>query len=456
MRTRTRQPYKRKTVSKGGALIFGVGFGALLATMAIVVGLAIPGISTKLENLPYYARTYYRKLMPHPEYLPTPAPAVSVAVVPEQSSAESVDLNPPAMATTEPSSRDVIPAAANIELYQDPLSEVAVNISGGENLLLSQPNNTIALQPVGDQVQLAGMAHQWQTWNNCGPATITTNMSFFGRPETQVEAAQFLKPNSNDKNVSPYELAAYARTTGMGAVVRQNGSVEQIKQFLSNNIPVLAETWLVHDGDGLGHYRLLIGYDDATGHFNTSDSLNGPDYSVSYDQFDTDWRVFNRLYVIVFPQDQADIVSSIIGENIDDTVMYESLAATARAEIDANPNDAVAYFNLGQAITRLGRYEEAVIAFDQARILGLHWRRVWYQFTPFEAYYAVGRYQDVLDLTQATIKSAGGLEEAYYYQGLSLHATGQQGAEQAFQNAIAYNANFTPAHEALRILTEGQ
>jgi tetratricopeptide (TPR) repeat protein len=89
------------------------------------------------------------------------------------------------------------------------------------------------------------------------------------------------------------------------------------------------------------------------------------------------------------------------------------------------------------------------VAFDRARQLGLHWRRLWYQFTPFEAYYATGRYQDVLALAEATIKGTGGLEEAYYYRGLALQATGQPGAEEDFQAALDYNPNFAPATEAL-------
>ena len=64
----------------------------------------------------------------------------------------------------------------------------------------------------------------------------------------------------------------------------------------------------------------------------------------------------------------------------------------------------------------------------------------------------MGRHQDVLDLAEATIKGTGGLEEAYYYQGLSLHATGQPGATEAFQAALTYNANFTPAQNALESL----
>ncbi len=431
---RPRRPYEKKRASKGGALIFGMGLGALAATMAMVVGLMMPTLAPRLENLSYYARTYYRKLIPHPEYLPTPVPVVSTPI-----SSTQAEIEPPELNLSPPVSNQAVPAAVN--LAEDTLS-------------LPTPVPPLELLPSLDRVQLNSFTHQWQTWNNCGPATITMNMSYFGRSETQVEAAQFLKPNRDDKNVSPHELAAYARTTGLEAIVRQGDSIDQLKMFLSNNFPVLAETWLIHDGDGLGHYRLLTGYDDTTGQFDTFDSLNGPDYKVSYEQFEADWRVFNRLYVVVFLPEQADIVSAITGDDMNDTLMYERVLAQAQAEIEANPHDAIAYFNQGEALTRLGRPQEAVVAFDQARLLGLHWRRLWYQFTPFEAYYAVGRYQDVLDLTEATLKGANGLEEAYYYHGLALHATGQAGAKDDFQAALDYNPHFTPAAEALSALLD--
>jgi len=451
MHTRTRQPYNKKTISKGGALIFGLGLGALLATIVIVIGIAIPNISRRLENLPYYAQTYYRKLVPHPEYLPTPAPVVSGPAVPAQDSAGPIKLELPPVAG-DVSSAEVIPAAVAIDGQATSPSDTTEE-TGGENPSAADSTSDVVVYPTGTFVQLVGMNHQWQTWNNCGPATITTDMSYFNHTETQVEAAAFLKPNPDDKNVSPHELAAYAQTTGLGAIVRRGGTIDQIKLLLSNNFPVVAETWLIHDGDGLGHYRLITGFDDESGEFITSDSLSGPDYRVNYAQFDSDWRVFNRLYLVVFPPEQAEIVSAIIGKDMDDTVMYERLLTQAQAETAANPNDAIAFFNTGEDLTRLGRYQEAVIAFDRARTLGLHWRRLWYQFTPFEAYYATGRFQDVLDLAAATIKGTGGLEEAYYYQGLALHATGQPGAAEAFQAAIDYNANFTVAYDALASLT---
>lgn len=435
MQTRTRRPYEKKIINKSSALIFGLGLGALLAIVAIGVALAMPTLSPHLDNLAYRARSYYRKLMPHPEFLPTPAPtAAALAPTAPVVVVEPAQLYPIPTPTQLPPAASPTPAAATVTSVPP----------------TSTP--TVTVQSSGSSVQLNGFTHQWQTWNNCGPATVTMNMSFFGRTETQVEAAQFLKPNRDDKNVSPEELAAYARTTGLQALVRRGGSIDQLKRLLSNNLPVLAETWLVHDGDGLGHYRLITGYDDASGQFSTLDSLNGPDFKVTYTQFDADWRVFNRLYIVVYPPEQAGAVAAIIGPDIDERAMDERILAESMSEAEARPDDAIAHFNAGDSLTRLGRFQEAVVAFDRARQLGLHWRRLWYQFTPFEAYYAAGRYQDVLDLTQATIKGAGGLEEAYYYYGLALQATGQAGAEEEFQAALDYNPNFAPAAEALHNL----
>lgn len=443
--SRKRRPYQQKQASKAGAIIFGVGLLAMLATVAILAAFLVPGINRRLEYLPLYAQSYYRKLVPHPEFLPTPAPAVTFGGNPNSDGSVKLALPPIPLHPTPP---------ANLPTAQ----EAAINLpdaAAGDSLPATAPQPEKAptpLAPVGEQVQLTGFTHQWQTWNNCGPATITINTSYFGRPETQVEAAQFLKPNKNDKNVNPQELAAYARTLGLEAIVRQGGSMAQLKEFLSNGTPVLVETWLVHDGDGLGHYRLITGFDDAAGQFITEDSLSGPQVTVAYDQFDADWRVFNRLYLVVYPAEQEGLIRSIIGADMDDTAMYQRLVQQTQTEIETNPQDVIAWFNQGDALTRLQQYQDATAAFDQARQLGLHWRRLWYQFTPFEAYYGAARYQDVLDLAAATLEGTGGLEEAYYYRGLALHATGQEGAADAFREALTYNANFAPAQTALDAL----
>ena len=231
MNRRRPRPYEQKQASRAGAIVFGIGLVSMLVTIAIVAIFIIPGANRRLENLPYYLQTYYRKLVPHPEYLPTPAPAVSIAGGSNQTNTGAIKLNLPLV----PTPTEIIPTATAMPVSTTTIEDV-----------LPQPDPAALVEtnlaPAADQVSLRGVTHQWQTWNNCGPATVTMNMSYFDRPETQVEAAKFLKPNKNDKNVSPHELAQFARTTGLEAIVKQGGTIDQLKLFLSNGLPVLVET----------------------------------------------------------------------------------------------------------------------------------------------------------------------------------------------------------------------
>ena len=118
--------------------------------------------------------------------------------------------------------------------------------------------------PLPPTVRLTGLTHAWQTWNNCGPATLAMNLSYFGSRATQADIAAALRPFKDDKNVNPDELAAYVRGQGLAAQARVNGSPEILRQLVSAGVPVLIETWYEpKPNDGMGHYRLLIGFDDA-------------------------------------------------------------------------------------------------------------------------------------------------------------------------------------------------
>ena len=94
--------------------------------------------------------------------------------------------------------------------------------------------------------------------------------------------------------------------------------------------------------------------------------------------------------------------------------------------------------------------QEAAAAYDQARRLKLPYRLLWYQFGPFQAYLDVGRYQDVIDLADANLRSADNLEESYYYRALAHRALGDlAGAEDDLQSTLGYNPLFVPAVRAL-------
>ncbi len=122
----------------------------------------------------------------------------------------------------------------------------------------------------------------------------------------------------------------------------------------------------------MGHYRLLVGYDDPAGRFIAYDSVEKPGVNLSqpYGKFDEDWRIFNRTYIPVYRPDQAGLVDRILGRERDDTVMFERALAGAQAEAAPQPDNPFAWFNVGTNLVALGRPIEAVPAFDRARSSG--------------------------------------------------------------------------------------
>jgi hypothetical protein len=272
-------------------------------------------------------------------------------------------------------------------------------------------------------------------------------------------AANWLKPNYEDKNVSPWQMAAYVNTqlgTNLRAMVRQGGDMELIKNLIASNFPVLIEEGYdppeLHQG-WMGHYLMLSGYDDAAGQFISQDSYEGPNLPYTYDHINEFWRHFNRLYLVVYPVEREAELMTLLGSNADEHQNWLNALEAARAEAVANPQDPFAWFNMGTNFVGLEMYNEAAVAFDQARNVGegLPWRMMWYQFGPFEAYMHTGRYQDVIDLARANLEDGGGqyVEETYYYAGLARAAMGE--TERAISNldgAISFNPNFTPAREA--------
>ncbi len=314
---------------------------------------------------------------------------------------------------------------------------------------------------------LTGLHHEHQGWNNCGPATLAMVLSFWNLNQTQYDVAPALKPDPEDKNVSPWEMEQYTRDLGLGAIVRVNGTLETLKALIRAGFPPIVETWYVRDAsDQLGHYRLVVGYDDEAQIFLTYDSLHGPDVVVGYQEMDELWRVFNRVYLVTYPFEQWASLVTVIGDDVHDEQMYEGALARAQAELASPPSACVAYadcadwvtfswFNVGSSLNSLGRHEEAAAAYDQARQLGLHYRMLWYQFGPYESYYTVGRHEDVIALATATLNTTGNLEESYYWRGKSRLALGDiDGARADFESALRYHENWQPALTALEALSD--
>jgi hypothetical protein len=307
-----------------------------------------------------------------------------------------------------------------------------------------------------------GFTYVRQGWNDCGPANITMGLSHYGWRESMQYAADAMKPNPEDKNVSPYEMVNFVRThTQVSAITRMGGDMNLIKDFIAANIPVIAETgyWLEGE-DWLGHYQTIVGYDDAQGVFYIYDSWLGTgvgDVGIAehYSKFDENWQVFNRTFIAIYEKEREGTVQRILGDRADVARADQIALETATTETRANPQNVYAWFNMGTSYTRLGQYEQAAAAYDRAiRLRGLPFRMLWYQFGPFDAFFNAGRYDDVLALVSGNLASAGeNVEETFYWQGRVYAAQGRRAEAQAsFQRALAQNPNYEAAREALNNL----
>jgi tetratricopeptide (TPR) repeat protein len=308
---------------------------------------------------------------------------------------------------------------------------------------------------------LSGLAHFWQTWNNCGPATLAMNLSYYGSTLDQAAIGSVLRSHQDDKNVMPEELAAFAQSQGYQAQVRVNGDAGLLRTLLNNGIPILIETWLEEEpNNGMGHYRLLVGYDDEGQRWIAYDSyVRGPQVNpngayagiyLPYAQTAAWWKVFNYTYVLIYSEEQRALIESILGDEHDPGVMWQRALETAQAAVNSQPDDPFLWFNLGTDLVHFGDYAGAATAYDRARQLGLPWRMWWYQFGPLQAYYAVGRQEDVRVLAEATLAITPSIEEIHYWRGMALAAQGQvDAAQRSWRQALALNPNFTPAREAL-------
>ena len=325
---------------------------------------------------------------------------------------------------------------------------------------------TATFTPLPPQTSIASPPFEKQTPNNCGPATLSMALHMYGWEGGQADIAAFIKPVLQDRNVNPEELRYYVRTQAgwLNLEYRVGGSLDLLKRLLAANYPVMVESVTSLDpNDALGpnddlwaaHYLLLTAYDDAAQEFTVQDSYHGADLKVSYSQLEMEWKPFNNLYMLIyFPQFEEEVKTLLASDWDPDQNRQNALAVSQTATAE-NPQDAFAWFNYGSNLVYFDRYEEAALAYDRAREIGLPLRMFRYQFGPFLAYFHSGRNDDLLVLTDYARGVTEMSEEAWLWYGYGLYRKGDyDGARKAWGKADQINPKFfeDQARNALQLV----
>jgi tetratricopeptide (TPR) repeat protein len=317
------------------------------------------------------------------------------------------------------------------------------------------PSPTITPTPtiLPSATELAFSGHEYQKWNNCAPANLAMLLKFWGWKGDQLTTAGVLKPDPLDRNVRPDEILHYieSEASGLKAYLRVGADITLIKTLLTYGYPVLIETgYVLEDKGWMGHYELVTGYDDTHTTFTIQDSYLGPNHLVNYVDFDARWQNFNRLLILVVPQQDEARALQGLGRYATPEGSWEIALKTAQLETQRDPTDAFAWHNLGASWAYFNEKETANAAFDEARKVGLPWRMLWYQFDIYRTYYETGRLADLIALADHTLEDAGNnLEESFFWRGWAKYALGDSdGALKDFAAAIALNSNFSAAIKA--------
>lgn len=425
-------PYQRKKKS-------WLWFLLIAAVIVVVAGgllYQIPSIRRRISWHLDIAYTYVSMLL-HPVH-DLPTPAVQVASEEQLYTLTPTQTQPPT-ATPEPTATPII-----------------------------SPTPTLVPTPVPAQVQLTPPAYDelrdTQDLNNCGPATLALYLRYFGWEGDQYDISDIIKPESDDRNVNVEELVYYVRNYSgwLSAEFRVGGDLETIKKLLAAGIPVMIEEafqtdrqYWSEDDLWAGHYLLITGYDDANQLFTTHDTELGPNQSILYNELDSKWQAFNRVYIMVYPPEMEGALINVLGDDWDEDTNRQNALDTARRETEEDPQNAFAWFNLGSNLTYFESWFDAADAYDTAITIGLPKRMLRYQFGPFIAYFHSFRTEDLLTYTKYALSITRTSEEAMLWRGWAFYRQGEKStALKYFRDALKINPNYTDATNAIAYVKE--
>jgi hypothetical protein len=349
------------------------------------------------------------------------------------------------------------------------------------------PTPTLIFTPLPSTVSLPNVVYVTQKgrWNYCGPANLTMALKYWGWTGTRDDVAAVVKPGIqdmsldfiqrglSDKNVMPYELTDFVQDyTDYNVVLRYGGDVDLLKRLVAAGFPVVAEKgYYERDYTGkigwMGHYQFVTGYEDGIQALIVQDTYNdGPNFRIVFDEFANGWRSFDYIFFIVYPPDRENEVLQLLGAWADPNWSYQHALDLANQDIQIQSGMDLffAWFNKGTSLVKLGQYSEAGLAYDQAFNLYANlgtdnqqrpYRMMWYQTGPYMAYYYSGRYGDVINLANVTLKTVSPptLEESFYWRGLAEVALGQTSAGiDDLRESVRLNPGFTAGLQMLKDL----
>ena len=384
--------------------------------------------------------------------------AATIAVSPTPAPVMTATLAPAPTATIAPTAAVQVAQAVDVSTSTTVVTAVATAASSPTAVPATpMPAPTAKPEAIALATFLEPMSHWFQGWNQCAEESIAMSVSYFGMKLDPNAVTAFLRPNNGvkgSKNVESNRIVDYLHSQGMHADAYHGGTVDRVKRLVAVGVPVIVGQWQNRtDHAGVGHWRVVRGYDDAKGVFLINDSMEGAAVPISYAAFDDLWTVYNYVYIPVWNDRLVPNVQKVMGDEMNLTVNITHDIAYVRNRIEQQPTNADLPFALGGAYFQAGEFQKAVDSYHKARDMGLIQKypwTLWYQSWPVTAMVNLGMNNEALQVSQENIRSAGVYGIMHYERGIVYEKQGDIAtAKHEYQMALVDDKNYKEPQVAL-------
>lgn len=151
-----------------------------------------------------------------------------------------------------------------------------------------------------------------QSYNACGPASISQVLAYFGMNVTQAQISQYTRA-SDSSYMTAQAIVTFAPLVGMEARLYAGGSLGTVRAAIRRGLPLIAlQSHITAQGRVIPHWRVVAGYDDAAQMVYLMDPLLGY-VRMGYADFTRVWADHHGQFAVMYPPKLSGVVKQVIG-----------------------------------------------------------------------------------------------------------------------------------------------
>ncbi|WP_216323181.1 C39 family peptidase [Deinococcus aestuarii] len=158
---------------------------------------------------------------------------------------------------------------------------------------------------------LSGMPLIRQTYNACGPASITQVLGYFGINVALADVSRLTRPTERSY-MTAQAIVDFAPRVGLEARLYRGGSLQTVRAAIRARVPLIALQSHVTPTQIIPHWRVVTGYDDAREQVYLMDPLLGY-VLMSYADFGRVWADHQGEFAVMYPPGWRETVRKVIG-----------------------------------------------------------------------------------------------------------------------------------------------